>query len=84
LSDNRRTRILNPDGTYSRASQADGQSAHRSQSELLSVAVVREEAIAAEENLPLSFDAISELPLTNGEPRRDGAKRKKKRSSARR
>ncbi len=85
LSDNRRTRLLNQDGTYSRVTQSDGQTAHRSQSELLFAAVSREEAIAAEANLPLSFDAISELPLTNGEPLREGsAKRKKKRSSSRR
>jgi polyphosphate kinase len=85
LTDNRRTRMLNADGTYSRVTQPDGQTAHRSQSELLFTAVSREEAIAAEENLPLSFDAISELPLANGEPRREGtAKRKKKRTSSRR
>ncbi len=65
--------------------QADGQTAHRSQSELLFAAVSREEAIAAEANLPLSFSTIPELPLTNGEPLREGsAKRKKKRSSSRR
>ena len=44
-----------------------------------------EEAAAAEENLPPSFDAISELPSSNGEPLRDGgAKRRKKRGSSRR
>lgn len=87
LNDNRRARALNPDGRYSRIEQVAGQPAHRSQSELLFAAVSREEALVAEEKLPLSFEAISELPIPseNGEPLREvTAKRKKKRSSSRR
>jgi polyphosphate kinase len=85
LNDNRRTRILNSDGTYSRIPHVDGQPQHRSQSQLLSLAVAHEEAAAAEERQPPSFDAISDLSSSNGEStREDAAKRKKKRGSLRR
>jgi polyphosphate kinase len=81
-NDNRRTRILRADGSYFRAPIVEGQIAHRCQNELLSLAAAREEAAIAEEKLPLSFDAISESPIGNGEPARDEAKRKRKRGTA--
>ncbi|MEX2316854.1 MAG: polyphosphate kinase 1 [Pirellulales bacterium] len=84
MSDNRRTRVLNADGTYARAKLTTGQEAHRSQLELLTLAAAREEAALAADSAPLSFDAISELPGDNGAPPRDGKRRKKKRSASRR
>ncbi len=45
LSDNRRMRVLRPDGTYARAS-AGGGAAHRSQYELLQLAASRDRALA--------------------------------------
>jgi polyphosphate kinase len=80
LKDNRRTRVLQADGTYLRAA-ADDDMAHRSQVELLALAASREDGKAMEGALPLSFDAIPDLS-DNGEPLRDRQKRKKKKSSA--
>jgi polyphosphate kinase len=82
LKDNRRTRVLNADGTYSRTKPAADQPAHRSQQELLALAAAREEAALAEKAMPPSFDAISEMPGDNGAPHREGSKRKKKRRAA--
>jgi hypothetical protein len=46
------------------------------------LAAARDDEAAAEANRPLSFEAISELPERNGEPRRrDKEKRKRKGSS---
>jgi polyphosphate kinase len=84
MSDNRRTRVLGADGTYSRAKPTTDQAPHRSQLELLTLAAAREAAALAEESAPLSFDAISELPSDNGAPARDSKRRKKKRSASRR
>jgi polyphosphate kinase len=84
LSDNRRTRVLNSDGTYRRVPQHGSEPSHRSQSELLALAVNREEAMAAEEDLPPSFDAMSELVGSNGDSTRTSSKRKKKRTASRR
>ncbi len=85
LSDNRRKRILNADGTYSRAPAAGDQPAHRSQHELLTIAAAREEAAAhSDEITAASFEALSELAHSNGEPARDGKRRRKKRSAAKR
>ena len=78
LKDNCRMRVLNSDGTYTRFSEGEDHAPHRSQVELLSIAATREESAIAEESLPLSFDAISELPATNGLPVRGELKRKKK------
>ena len=80
LSDTARTRELQPDGTYVRAPATD-EMPRRSQTELLALAAAREEAAEAEENAPLSFDAISAGSDGNGQPQRGGAKRKKKRSA---
>jgi polyphosphate kinase len=77
-SDNHRTRVLNPDGTYSRLKPSGDAPSRRSQFELLKLAVAREEAALAEEAQPLSFDAISQIAATNGESGRDEAKRRKK------
>jgi polyphosphate kinase len=81
MGDNHRTRVLNPDGTYSRAVPPANQEPHRSQHELLSLAAAREAEALAQDSAPLSFDAISQLPAKNGAPLRDGQKRKKKRRS---
>jgi polyphosphate kinase len=79
MSDNRRTRVLSSDGTYSRVTPSSDQPHHRSQLELLTLAAAREEAAFADESPSPSFDAISELSAENGAPRRDSSKRKKKR-----
>jgi polyphosphate kinase len=76
--DNRRTRVLQADGTYVRAQAADDPP-RRSQVELLALAASRENGKAIESMLPLSFDAISELASGNGAATR---KRKRKKSSA--
>jgi polyphosphate kinase len=81
LKDNRRTRVLQADGTYVRA-KAEDEAPHRSQVELLALAASREEGQAIEGALPASFDAIPALMSANGEPTRDRQKRKKKKSSA--
>ena len=77
LSDNARTRILRADGTYARATPADGPT-HRSQYELLQKAAARERETAEEDRMPLSFDAITNLANGNGEAGRARRKRKKK------
>ena len=80
LSDDTRMRMLRADGTYMRVATSE-EMPRRSQSELLRLAASRAEAAAAEEGAALSFDALSEAG-SNGEPQRDGARRKKKRRSA--
>jgi polyphosphate kinase len=80
LKDNRRTRVLQADGTYVRVKEAE-EPAHRSQVELLALAAAREDGQAVEGKFPLSFDAIPDLS-ENGEPVRDRQKRRKKKSSA--
>jgi polyphosphate kinase len=79
MSDNRRMRILKPDGTYARVAPTGEQPQHRSQIELLTLAAAREEAAIAEETTPVSFDAISDFSRANGALARDGEKRRKKR-----
>jgi polyphosphate kinase len=82
LSDTSRTRILHPDGTYARL-PASGDLPRRSQAQLLTLAAAREELAEAEENMPLSFDAISQSVADgNGRTLRDSNKRKKKKRSA--
>jgi polyphosphate kinase len=78
LSDNHRMRVLNPDGTYSRVRPAEGQPGHRSQTELLAMAAMRDEAAEAEQSRPLTFDALYETSASNGGAGRDGTKRKRK------
>jgi polyphosphate kinase len=80
LSDDSRMRMLRADGTYMRVATSD-ETPRRSQSELLRLATSRDEAAAADEGAALSFDALSEA-ATNGEPPREGARRKKKKRSA--
>jgi polyphosphate kinase len=77
LNDNRRMRMLKPDGTYVRVSEA-GDAPHRSQVELLALAATRTNGAATAGTLPVSFDAIPPSPVSNGEAARDGARRKKK------
>jgi len=84
VSDNRRSRILNSDGTYMRAPLSDDMSSHRSQTELLAVAAARAEAArAAEEAPPVAYDAMQGI---NGAPIRSEPKRrlKQKGSASRR
>ncbi len=82
LRDNCHMRVLRADGAYERVSPPSGESGHRSQIELLTLAAARDDAAAAEASAPLSFDAISELSQTNGESRsRDKSKRKRKGST---
>jgi polyphosphate kinase len=80
LKDDRRARILKPDGTYVRVKQGN-ESPHRSQVELLALAAARADGRAAESSYPVSFDAIADLS-ENGEPSRDSPKRKKRKNSA--
>jgi polyphosphate kinase len=80
LNDNRRMRMLKPDGTYVRVS-AHGAPPHRSQVELLALAATRTNGSAAAGTLPSSFDAIPPAAI-NGEPPRDGARRKKKKRAS--
>jgi polyphosphate kinase len=81
LKDNRRARILQPDGTYVRAKAGD-EAPHRSQVELLALAASRENGQAIEGAMPVSFEAVSALSSSNGETQRDRQKRKKKRGPA--
>jgi polyphosphate kinase len=84
-NDNRRARVLNQDGTYSRVVPGPNEPPHRSQLELLALAAARDEAAQADDEAPPTFDAIAGLASANGEPSRDGAKRrKKKRAGSRR
>jgi polyphosphate kinase len=80
LSDDSRMRMLRADGKYMRVATSDDMP-RRSQSELLRIAASRAEAAEAEESAALSFDALSEV-IANGEPQRDGQRRKKKKRSA--
>jgi polyphosphate kinase len=81
LSDNRRMRMLRPDGTYVRVPQGDAPP-HRSQSELLALAADRASDVGADRRRPISFDGVPSTEFGNGDPLRASEKRKKKRSSA--
>jgi polyphosphate kinase len=76
LSDDCRMRLLRADGTYMRGATSH-ELPRRSQAELLRLAAARQVAAETEEGAGLSFDALSEA-ITNGEPQRDGSRRKKK------
>jgi polyphosphate kinase len=80
LSDDCRMRMLRADGTYMRVATSD-EMPRRSQAELLRLAASRQEAAEVDEGAALSFDALSEA-VANGEPQRDGTRRKKKKRSA--
>jgi polyphosphate kinase len=79
-SDNRRSRVLQADGTYIRPPASEP--AHRSQQELLELAAERDRKTRAGESLPPSFDVISERAAGNGEAVRERTRRKRKRGSA--
>jgi polyphosphate kinase len=81
LNDNVRARVLQPDGTYTRAKIGGGPK-YRSQTELLAQAAARDRAIGAKDVGVDEFDPFAYLTTTDGESKRDGAKRKKKRGSA--
>jgi polyphosphate kinase len=80
LGDNAHTRILLPDGTYTRAAGPDGPE-HRSQYELLQQAASRDGATNGAAREPLSFEA-ADASQVNGEVVADRSKRKKKKGSA--
>jgi hypothetical protein len=80
MNDNSRTRILRPDGPYTRAA-ADGKPAHRSQYELLARAASNDGAATAADRKPLAF-AFESPPDGNGEAAPERAKRKNKKGSA--
>jgi polyphosphate kinase len=81
LSDNRRMRMLRPDGTYVRVPQGDAPP-HRSQSELLALAAERTSEVGTGHRRSIAFDGLPSTEFGNGEPLRASEKRKKKRSSA--
>jgi polyphosphate kinase len=80
LSDNRRMRMLRPDGTYARVADADAPP-RRSQAELLALAAARDDGDTAQAGRPLSFGGAAGPASGNGESVRDGVKRKKKKGS---
>lgn len=80
LADNQRTRVLNPDATYSRVRPIDDAPPHRGQVELLSVAATREAASIADESVPPTGDGRFDPAMSFGSRSRAG-KRKKKRGS---
>ncbi len=80
LNDNQHARVLQSNGDYTRAEIGDGPP-HRSQAELLALAATRDLAAQEKANSPLAADPFGQLPIANGETSRDGAKRKKKKSS---
>ncbi len=80
LCDNQRTRILQPDGTYTRAKVGDN-ATHRAQVELLAQAASRDGIVKEKDRGRLAVGRFAELGDTNGEAKRDGVKRKGKKSS---
>ncbi len=80
LSDNVRTRILRPDGTYARATPGNDVP-HRCQYELLQRVASRDRTLAAAAGEPPSFEAISNLMKTSSES--GGTRHKRKKKSAR-
>jgi polyphosphate kinase len=84
LSDNERARILQSNGTYKRVSAGDGPG-HRSQMELLALAASRGTAVDGKLGKPLvdeEFDPFAHLASGDGETKRNGIKRKKKKTSS--
>lgn len=77
LLDNRRMRMLRPDGTYVHVSADDGVP-HRSQQELLALSASRDAAATASRARPLSFDAIAQGEMSISEPRRLEKRKRKK------
>jgi polyphosphate kinase len=80
LNDNRRARVLQPDGTYTPASIGDGPE-HRSQNELLALAATRDAIAQEKAHGAAAADPFSPFFADNGQPAREAAKRKKKKSS---
>ena len=78
LRDNERARILQADGTYKPATA--GSTSHRSQVELLTLAASREAAAEAKGRADIEVDPFAVLPAVDGQWKRDGAKRRKKKS----
>jgi polyphosphate kinase len=81
LNDNQRARVLQSDGTYTSASINDGPE-HRSQAELLALAAARDAIAQEKAHGSASADSFTSYFADNGEPSRDAAKRKKKKSSS--
>jgi hypothetical protein len=80
LRDNERARVLQADGTYKPVTT--GATKHRSQAELLALAASREAAAEAIGHAALEIDPFADLPAADGQWKRDGAKRKKKKTAA--
>jgi polyphosphate kinase len=81
LNDNEHTRVLQPDGSYTRPVAGSGPT-HRSQMELLTMAASRDGGWAGAGRDPLSIDPFMDLATTDGKASRDRAKRRKKKSSS--
>jgi polyphosphate kinase len=82
LEDNRRTRTLTADGSYLRVHAHDGETPRRSQTELLTVATVRNPVppgeVASVAPVAAVPSVIDTLASTNGAPERDKKKKKDK------
>jgi polyphosphate kinase len=78
LRDNQRARILHANGIYKPATA--GSTKHRSQVELLALAASREAAAEAKNRADIELDPFAALPAIDGQWKRDGAKRRKKKS----
>jgi polyphosphate kinase len=81
LNDNQHTRVLQPDGTYTRP-VAGNSPPHRSQAELLAMAASRDGVLTDEGRKAPAIDPFMDLAEADGKASRDRAKRKKKKSSS--
>jgi polyphosphate kinase len=81
LDDNEHARVLQSDATYKRATAGSG-AHHRSQMELLALAASRDRQEGAKDIGLEEFDPFGYLAATDGDSKRDGAKRRKKKGSA--
>ncbi|HEX3600084.1 MAG TPA: polyphosphate kinase 1 [Lacipirellulaceae bacterium] len=80
LADNQHTRVLQSDGIYTRAVSNDN-APHRAQVELLAQAAARDSVANEKQIGALAGGAFTDLAETDGEAKRDAARRKKKKSS---
>jgi polyphosphate kinase len=79
LRDNRRTRVLNADGNYVRLEPHDGETPHRSQTELLTIATARKPAPPVEVAPAGAVPSAADLTVpSNGAPEREKKKKKDK------
>jgi polyphosphate kinase len=80
LHDNQHTRVLQSDGTYSRAT-ADDDVPHRAQGELLAQAAARDGILAQKQPGALAASAFADLAELDSDAKRDGVRRRRKKSS---